>query len=499
MGAERLTRRSLLAAGAGALGALGRVPSALGARGDAADAPGQHTGALFEQPVGLLGPGVSGVALDRLADLIALQWDGPLRACVELRFRSSDGAWSPWCAAGAAGHDDASRSATATTVGEPIWTGGTTAIQLRTRHALRGVRLHLIDVSGGAGAARLAAHTAAPAATAATELAQPVLNAGPGQPPIIARSVWTRGECPPSQAPGYGAVELAFVHHTQSPNGYSAGEVGAMLRAIYVFHRSVRGWHDIGYNFAIDRFGRAFEARAGGIDESVVGAQAGGYNVYSTGIALLGSFMSSPISSPARRTLEALLAWKLSLHGVPVRGSVVVQVDPAGAAFSKYPAGSEVSLPRIAGHRDADSTDCPGDALYRELPGIRARALAQSGNPVQATIALQSAPVPPPAGGPAPTATEAQLLGTLTLLDGTPLPGETVTVQARSVYSRGQRVLERPLAQVVTNGEGQWTLPAGPATARRRWVRASFEGSGAYGAAVSEGIRAPFTPSTPAA
>ena len=60
------------------------------------------------------------------------------------------------------------------------------------------------------------------------------------------------------------------------------------------------------------------------------------------------------------------------------------------SGFSKYPAGSEVSLPRIAGHRDADATDCPGNALYHELPGIRTRALALSGHPVQATIALQT-------------------------------------------------------------------------------------------------------------
>ena len=65
-----------------------------------------------------------------------------------------------------------------------------------------------------------------------------------------------------------------------------------MLRAIYAFHRFVNGWNDIGYNFVIDRFGRIFEARAGGIDEPVVGAQAGGYNLVSTGVAVLGSFIS---------------------------------------------------------------------------------------------------------------------------------------------------------------------------------------------------------------
>ena len=89
---------------------------------------------------------------------------------------------------------------------------------------------------------------------------------------------------------------MAFVHHTENPNGYAANEVPAMLRAIYAFHRYVNGWNDIGYNFVVDLYGRIFEARAGGIDEPVVGAQAGGYNLASTGIAVLGSFMATPIS-----------------------------------------------------------------------------------------------------------------------------------------------------------------------------------------------------------
>src|SRR4029077_6678725 len=163
---------------------------------------------------------------------------------------------------------------------------------------------------------------------------------------------------------------LAFVHHTDSPNGYTRGEVPAMLRAIYAFHTYVNGWDDIGYNFAIDAFGRIFEARAGGIDEPVVGAHAGGYNMVSSGVAVLGTFASVPISPAARSALEELLAWKLSLHGLPSQGQVVVKVNPAGASYSKYPANSRVSLPRIAGHRDADTTDCPGNALYGELPAI---------------------------------------------------------------------------------------------------------------------------------
>ena len=63
-----------------------------------------------------------------------------------------------------------------------------------------------------------------------------------------------------------------------------------MLAAIYDYHRFSRGYFDIAYNFVIDALGRIWEARAGGIDEPVMGAHAGGYNSVSTGIAILGTF-----------------------------------------------------------------------------------------------------------------------------------------------------------------------------------------------------------------
>ena len=81
--------------------------------------------------------------------------------------------------------------------------------------------------------------------------------------------------------------------------------------------------------------------------------------------------MSRRISPAAQAALEHLLAWKLSLHGISPEGRVTVRVNPAGAVYSRFPANARVSLPRIAGHRDGDSTDCPGDALYGELPAMR--------------------------------------------------------------------------------------------------------------------------------
>ncbi|HEX9481641.1 MAG TPA: N-acetylmuramoyl-L-alanine amidase, partial [Solirubrobacteraceae bacterium] len=302
----------------------------------------------------------------------------------------------------------------------------------------------------------------------------------------------------------YGEVKMAFVHHTENPNGYSAVDVPSMLRAIYAFHRDVNGWNDIGYNFVVDRFGRVFEARAGGVDEPVVGAHAGGYNLVSTGIAVLGSFSGTPISAPARRTLQRLLAWKLALHGVATQGRVQVRVNPAGAVYSKYPARARVSLPRIAGHRDADSTDCPGNSLYGELPGVRRAVASLPGRTVIAALALvappevaQPAPAggePPPPGAPptVPAAGSApELLTTLTLLDGTPVTGAQVVLEARMVARRGEAVTRTALAEGMTDGEGHCLLPASFAVgaAKPLWVRALYPGGTAGGAAVSRTVR----------
>ena len=250
---------------------------------------------LREQVLGLLGPGVHTVALEGSADLLALGWSDPPRARPELRFQTSDGSFSRWVCAAPAGHEDSAGSVPRI-VGEPLWTGGTRLVQLRSAHAVRGARLYAVDVSDGAGAARLAARAPAAESAAAEPLAAPVLAAGPGQPPIIARRAWAGGVSHPRVAPEYGAVEMAFVHHTENPNGYSAAEVPAMLYAIYLYHRYVRGWKDIGYNFMIDAFGRIWEARAGGVDQAVgyVGAIADPGGALRVGIVPGGQLAGHP-------------------------------------------------------------------------------------------------------------------------------------------------------------------------------------------------------------
>jgi hypothetical protein len=507
-----MTRRSLLAMSAGAMaGGLTHPGGALAALAR----PWRPS--LQERWVGRLGAAGATIELTRVADLVGVEWQGPAEAGVELRFGGARrGMWSRWVSAGTRGHGPEGHAAAGRLVGEPVWTGGTAAVQVRSTRSLTGVRLHLVDVSGGVGAHRQAMMIGPLAAVAALPRATPVLAAGPGQPPIIARRAWAQRTSPPRVAPEYGGVRMAFVHHTENPNGYAPGEVPAMLRAIYVFHRYVNGWNDIGYNFVVDLYGRIFEARAGGIDEPVVGAHAGGYNLVSTGVAVLGSFMSTPISPAARSALERLLAWKLSLHGLPVEGRVTVKVNPAGASYSRFPADAHVPLPRIAGHRDGDSTDCPGDVLYGELPGIRAGVLGLAPRPARATLALAITPssnaptAPAPQGTPAPPAAvgaessgEARTLaGAVRFLDGAPIAGARILVQARTVSRKGEAVRETTVAEALTDAEGSWSLPATfPAAGRGGlWLRALCAGSGGVGVAVSDPLHLPpAAPVTPPA
>ncbi len=523
MTARRITRRSLLAAAGGALaGGIAHPVGVLAARA------GPPRDALAERWLGTLPAGERTIRLARNADLLGVQWRGPRDARLQVRFAVAGGRFGEWVAAGDSGHGPDGVRVQAP-IGEPLWTGGTRLVQLRSDRALSGVRLHLIDVSGGLGARR-AALAAGPAAIVSRALssalapATPSLQAGSGQPPIVARRAWAKGVAHPRVAPQYGAVRLAFVHHTENPNGYLAGEVPAMLRAIFLFHREVRGWNDIGYNFVVDAFGRIFEARAGGIDEPVVGAHAGGYNLVSTGVAVLGSFGEQPISTAARRSLQRLLAWKLALHGVPAQGRVTVRVNPAGAVYSRFPANARVSLPRIAGHRDADTTDCPGDALYRQLPAIRPRVQSLAPRPVLATIALTPPPAvvtppppieaSPPGGATTPPSTKAipppvvpvaatgGLAGTLAFLDGTPIAGALVQIQARSVARRGEAVVERTLAQAQCDVAGRWALPASVVAAgsgvslRALYAGAAAGAGGPAGAGAS--VSAPLTLSSAA-
>jgi N-acetylmuramoyl-L-alanine amidase len=431
----RLTRRSALGALAGAGAASLLRPGGGIAAGSRPRAPAS----VFSLAIGWLNGSSAPITAPRTFSLVGVEWSGPRHPRIELRTRRRDGSWGRWAVASTLGHGPDEPDRGKPLIGEGIWTGPANHLELRTSGPVRGVRLHFVAAES----------TGARAGAASLPGARPVLQAGPGQPPIIARDAWARGKAPPAVQPSYGTVKLAFVHHTDNPNGYSVGQVPSMLFAIYQFHRYTRGWDDIGYNFVIDLFGRIWEARKGGIDEAVVGAQAGGYNKVSTGVAILGTFDSVLPTSGALDALQRLLAWKLSLHGVPTAGRVTVEVNPADAFYTPFKPGAHVSLPRVAGHRDGDSTGCPGNALYGHLPAVRSQLQAPVGTSLKLSLAASAAKVR--------RGTPVIVSGALRSLSGTPLAGATIELQ-----QIGPTGSERTVQYLMTAPNGAWSAVVTP-------------------------------------
>ena len=354
--ARDITRRQALAGSAGlALAPALTAPGAALARRDATDhfavdVPLPHAGAAragwaTSKPV----------AVGRSFDLIGARWRAGHDVEVQVRVRRH-GRWSRWLDLPNALDHGPDRGARANGT-DPAWIGGARTFQLRTRGRPRGLRAHMV-VAGRRGLNRAAAARKAQA----------------GGPTIITRSQW--GAASFKGTPGYGTVQMAYVHHTVSLNTYSKAESPAVVRGIQRYHQSSNGWSDIGYNFLVDRFGQVYEGRAGGVDRAVIGAQAQGWNSVSTGIASVGTHSSTDVTPEAFDAIASITSWKLSIHGVPVQGTVSLR--SAGGASNRYPSGRVVKFQRVSGHRDGCSTSCPGDALYAQLPALRARAAGQS-------------------------------------------------------------------------------------------------------------------------
>ena len=204
-------------------------------------------------------------------------------------------------------------------------------------------------------------------------------TAATARPAIISRAAWGARESLRRASPEYSAtVKAAFIHHTVQTNRYAPSESAALVRADYLYHVNSRGWNDIGYNFLVDRYGRVFEGRYGGITRPVLGAHAGGFNTNSTGVAMLGTFTSSRPPAAMLSALKRLLAWKLDLTHVDPAGKTILQ--SAGGANVRYPAGRKLFTRTIIGHRSTSFTACPGGPTINLLRSIRA-GVARIGRP----------------------------------------------------------------------------------------------------------------------
>ena len=206
---------------------------------------------------------------------------------------------------------------------------------------LAGFRLTYIDASAG---------PTGPSIFAAA------LEPSVAKPPVISRSAWGANEAYRYDAngeiwpPEYAPVEHVLIHHTETS---TFQDPLIAIRSIYYYHAVTRGWGDIGYNYLVDYTGNVYEGRFGG--ENVVGGHAYQYAEGSSGIGTIGDFSFQDATPEA----QTGIVW--------ITSYVARDLDPLAAKdFKQVP-----NLPTICAHRDVNSTACPGDYLYADLPTIR--------------------------------------------------------------------------------------------------------------------------------
>jgi flagellar hook assembly protein FlgD len=327
---------------------------------------------------------------------------------VEFRLRASlDGkTWTPWFAVKADAQSGPAGSVCGKSdlVTEPVWVGAARFVDYEVTTVGVGaapvsdVRLACVDSE-----VTTAVSTASPAGPAATTSATAKTAgrlAAPTKPPIVTRAKWGADEAYRTGSPSYGVVRCAFVHHTVNANTYTRAQAPALVRGIYYYHTQVNGWWDIGYNFLIDRFGTIYEGRYGGVTKAVLGAQVLGFNSWSTGVALIGTFETAAPSPAAVSSLERLLSWKLDLSHLNPRGTARIRCSTA----EMYKVGQWVTVPVILGHRQVNYTECPGDVLFGMLPAIR-KTVAGLGDPKIFTPTASPAAFSPNGDGARDTAT----------------------------------------------------------------------------------------------
>jgi uncharacterized protein with LGFP repeats len=403
-----------------------------------------------QEVLGTPGPGAGVVSepieASKRFNLVGLTWSGHDEPALSMRTRTDDGEWTRWTAVGAHaedGPDPGTDEAAAAGMSNPVWAGEADWVQYRSSEQLPDARLHFVNTAGTATATdrvetalRGAANDAV--TTAASVLSADLAGAQESQPAMVSRASWAGDDCPPRTGPIYGEVRAAYVHHTVNLNDYSRAEAPQVVLGICRYHRNTNGWNDIGYNFLVDRFGTLYEGRAGGVGAAVIGAQAEGFNSYSTGIANIGTFSSVPQSQAALEAMARLIRWKLPLHGYPTNGTAVMK--SAGGATNKYPSGSSVRVPRVLGHRDTNATECPGSALYAQLDDLRSLV-----------------------GGVAPQGTATSVAAQLSARRSTIDYGDSATLSGRLTTSSDVAVVGQPVT-VQAKIDGRWKTSSTPTT-----------------------------------
>ncbi len=320
--------------------------------------------------------------------LVGISSDQPLdpntRIVVRVR---ENGTWSDWSAIGVTEHGpdpDSEEAAGALFGTEPLLTGNADGVEVRmdTPGGIvpRNAQVVLVDNPVVAADAQLPSPTEVSNLPMSTVAASTV---SAPKPAIISRAEWGADE---TQRRGNArispTIKAAFVHHTASKNNYSAEQSAQQMRNLYSWYVKGLKYQDMAYNFLIDRFGRVYEGRGGGMDQAVVGGHTAGFNEETFAVSAIGNFQTFNPEAPEKEaiveSIASLVAWKMSMNHRDPNGTTTL-VSNSGSGTSKYRPGQEAAAAVVGGHRDIGSTSCPGQFLHAELPNIRARAGAKMG------------------------------------------------------------------------------------------------------------------------
>jgi len=164
------------------------------------------------------------------------------------------------------------------------------------------------------------------------------------KPAVIPRSEWGAAKPTVAYEP-LTTPQIITVHHTEAYQAMSYEHAKEEIRIIQHYHQRGRHWDDIGYHFVIDGSGRIYEGRP----ITALGAHVAYFNPGNIGIAVMGNFqkMGRRPTQKQIAKLKELVRYLGLLYSIPAK--------------------------RVFGHKDLDkSRKCPGKALYRYLPEVRA-------------------------------------------------------------------------------------------------------------------------------
>ncbi|QIK45855.1 N-acetylmuramoyl-L-alanine amidase [Gordonia hongkongensis] len=364
-----------------------------------------------------VGAAVTHIVREAPIKMVAFTWERPVDVDLKLRAKNPDGKWGPWTVLEqiSRGQAPSAKNPVGT---EPVWVGDAREVQVAA--SKDGLAIPAAETQGG-DLAQLAVGTAS---TVVTELATVALNAlkatlispesllglgssllSPltGGPQVVARQAWGADESIRCSQPVYSPqMRGAIVHHTAGSNDYTPQQSAEIVRGIYAYHARSLNWCDIGYNVLIDKYGQIFEGAFGGLDRNVEGTHTGGFNKETLGVSMIGNLEEAPPTAAMVSATGKFLRWRLGKAGLNPAGTATLTSE--GFAGTKFAAGTQSNLPVISGHRDYNSTSCPGVHGYAALTAIRALAGGAPPAPEPTPPADPAAPAPPPAapGAPAP-------------------------------------------------------------------------------------------------